>query len=561
LAACLSAPNAIALTPAEIAAGQQQAEQLQREEQQRLREQTRRDLELKKPRTQLPAPVVVAPERGVGACRDIREVRIKGATLLKAERINLIAAVYAKRCLGVGDIEKLLADLTNAYIAAGYISVRAYLPQQDLSTGILEILVIEGKVEKIQINDAGKGSVSVGNVAPGLIGSPLNLRDFEQTLDQINRLASNNATFDIQPGSQPGDSVVVINNSPARPWRVGLTYDNQGSASTGKEQAGLNLSWDNLLGLDDFVSVTHRRANPYYAGREASWSNSLTYVVPFGYTTATLSLSDSAYASLLTPASGAILHSRGTSNQVALRLDHVLYRNQTSRWNLAAGLTTKESENYLEGILLGVSSRRLTPLDIDSSYTTGFAGGALTLDFGYARGLKLLNALDDASGLPSVSPRAQFGKWKYGGNYNLPFKAGELNWSFTSALTAQKSESVLYGSEQISIGGIYSVRGFVRNSLSGDDGYYLRNDLGVRIPFAGPGGHAGTLRPYLALDHGRVSNRVAGVPSGSLTGMAAGFSLILGSVSLDLFHAIGLNEPSSMLHEGGATFFRLSATL
>jgi hemolysin activation/secretion protein len=465
------------------------------------------------------------------------------------------------RCLGVNDIEMLLADLTNAYISSGYATARAYLPQQDLSGGTLKILVIEGRVEKLLIEDGGKSSVSISNVAPGLVGKPLNLRDFEQALDQVNRLASNNATFDIQPGSQTGDSIVVIGNQPTRPVRGSISYDNQGSAATGREQTGVNGSWDNPLGFNDFVSLTHRRATPYDSQAASSWSNSLNYIVPYGYSTLIMALSNSAYTSAFTAPSGSTLHSRGTAEQISMRLDRTVYRNQSDRWNLSATVTSKESKSYLEDVFLAVSSRRLSILDLDSSFTTRFVNGVLTLDIGYARGLKQFNALQDNDNLPSDSPRAQFEKWKFGLSYMLPFRAVGFDWTLNSALVGQRSEDVLYGSEQIFIGGIYTVRGFVRNTLAGDDGYYWRNDLSVRFPFNAPGDLAGQLRPYVAIDHGYVSNRMAGVPNGSLTGAALGISFSLGKASVDLFSGYPLRQPDFMRHEGISTFFRLNLSL
>ena len=229
-----SCANAQTPSLQDLSAIRQQSDQLLREEQQRQQEQLRRDQESSKSPTRLDAPLVEPKSRPAGPCRDVQKVNVEGASLLSSSIIDSITERYAMRCLGVNDIEMLLADLTNAYISAGYATVRAYLPQQDLSGGTLKILVVEGRVEKILIEDGGKGSVSIGNVAPGVVGKPLNLRDFEQALDQINRLASNNATFDIQPGNETGDSIVVIGNQPARPYRGSLSYDNQGSASTGR---------------------------------------------------------------------------------------------------------------------------------------------------------------------------------------------------------------------------------------------------------------------------------------------------------------------------------------
>lgn len=561
IASLLASTLANAQTAQDVSAAQRQAEQIQRDEQQRQREQLRRDQESARPPTRLDAPQVEAKSRPAGPCRDIREIRVKGATLLSPSTVEAITSRYVQRCLNVSDIEALLADLTNAYINAGYATARVYLPQQDLSGGTLDVLAVEGSVEKILIEDGGNNSVSIGNVAPGIVGKPLNLRDFEQALDQINRLASNNATFDIQPGSTAGDSIVVIGNQPSRAYRGSLSYDNQGSSATGQEQTGLNLSWDNPLGFNDFISATHRRATPYDEQGASSWSNSLNYIAPFGYTTMVMALSNSAYTSAIAAPSGSTLHSRGTSEQVSMRVDRTVFRNQTDRWNLAVGLTAKDTKSYLEEVLLAVSSRRLSVLDIDSSYTTRLAGGVLTLDLGYARGMDLFDALKDADNLAGDVPRAQFEKWKFGVSYMLPFKAAGLDWTLNSALVGQRSEDVLYGSEQIAIGGIYSVRGFVRNVLAGDHGYYWRNDLSFRLPFAAPGGLSGQVRPYVALDYGHVTNRMAGVPQGDLTGAAIGLSVNIGKASIDVFSGHPLSKPDFMRREGVSTFFRLNLSL
>lgn len=175
--------------------------------------------------------------------------------------------------------------------------------------------------------------------------------------------------------------------------------------------------------------------------------------------------------------------------------------------------------------------------------------------------MKLFNALEDADHLPGVAPRAQFEKWKFGLNFMLPVKAGGLDWMFNSALVGQRANDVLYGSEQIGIGGIYTVRGFVQNNLAGDRGYYWRNDLSLHLPFNLAGGMSGTFRPYIALDHGHVHSQVTGVPNGSLTGAALGFTLGIGKASLDLFTAHPVRQPEFMRKEGHSAFLRLNLSL
>lgn len=91
--------------------------------------------------------------------------------------------------------------MTNAYIKGGYITSRAFVNPNPPEEGVLEILVIEGTVEKIIIND-GKAKGQEFTAFPGLTGGPLNLRDIDQGLDQLNRLPSNNTVMQIEPGGQ-----------------------------------------------------------------------------------------------------------------------------------------------------------------------------------------------------------------------------------------------------------------------------------------------------------------------------------------------------------------------
>jgi hypothetical protein len=79
-------------------------------------------------------------------------------------------------------------------------------------------------------------------------------------------------------------------------------------------------------------------------------------------------------------------------------------------------------------------------------------------DIGLAKGLKQGGALHDPANLPALAPRAQFEKLKFGVSYSLPFQLSGKDFAFSTQVTAQHGIDTLYGSEQILIGGIYSVR-------------------------------------------------------------------------------------------------------
>lgn len=460
------------------------------------------------------------------------------------------------QCLGVAEIETLMSEITRFYIERGYVTTRAYLPAQDLSQGTLTLAVIEGRVEKISLDDGDRRSVNTRTLFPD-VGEVLNLRDLEQGVDQINQLASNNATLDLLPGSQPGTTVVLIKNEPKKPWRVNLSGDNQGSPSTGKTQLGLSVSVDNLFNLNEAWLLTHRRAHPHDRDRKDSTSDSLNVSVPFGYTTAYFSASRSDYVSAFTASSGAELQSRGDSETVSATVERVMSRTQNSRLTLGGTLGRKSARNYLDDQFLAVSSRALTVLDLELGYWRAGTWGVVQSAVSYSQGLGILNALKDPGGLPGEAPRAQFGKWGWTLNYNRPFELGTQSFSWSTSLVAQVSNDVLYGSEQMLIGGIYTVRGFVNSTLSGDHGFYVRNDLSwlTQLPL---GSDRRPMRLFLGLDHGRVKNKVAGIPQGALTGAAIGASVFWPWMSLELSASKPVRHPSFLADEPTRVWFRLN---
>ncbi|BBB30793.1 ShlB/FhaC/HecB family hemolysin secretion/activation protein [Neptunomonas japonica] len=547
-----------AATPADIEAAQRQLEIIQRQAQDRVQKDqdaARRRIEgVDGMDTKQLMPKITVPSLGAD-CRKIQTVVISGALHLSETARQHIADEYNGRCLNVVDIEKILGTITKDYIDRGYVTTRAYLPAQDLSTGILEILVIEGVVETIMIKDGDTHSISVRNVFPSSEGDLLNLRDLEQGIDQINRLASNNAQLDIQPGETAGASQVIVYNQPSSRFHYYISTDNQGSKSTGELQTGLTFTVDNLLGFNDSFSATHRESTPGDSGRKFSGSDSFNLSIPFGYTTVSLATSYSRYDSMISVPSGLSLSASGNNRTDSLNIDRVMYRDQSTRVLLSGSLTGKNARNYLDNQFLGVSSRRLTVLDIDANLSTDFAGGILSLNLGYAQGLSIAGALKDPSNLPEWAPQAQFRKIKAGFNYMRPFRLFDEHVSFTSQLTAQKSPGALYGSEQISIGGLYSVRGFVDSTISGDNGYFWRNEVSIRKPVT-MGDEVVSARFYAGYDLGEVSSRADDVPQGRLSGMVVGISTNWRGASLELINTRPLTLPGSMKKESNKTWFR-----
>lgn len=531
----------------------QQQLQLQRDQQALQRKAPPSGVDLNSLVPQAPQPAVS------DICQDIKTIVVVDAPTFSNAALAQINDDYAGKCLGVKEIEAILATVTRFYIEKGEVTTRAYLPEQDLHTHQLIIKVVVGVVQKISVEDGGKHSVSVSTVFPNLIGNTLNLRDFEQGIDQINRLLSNNAQLDITPGDAPGQSIVIVHNAPAFPVHLLATYDNQGSAGTGANQAAATLGFDNILGLDEYISITHRTSVPS-GGPHTSTTDDVNFSIPFGYSLLTLDANASRYDSMLAAPSGQQFLSSGNTHTKSVSLSQVDYRDQNSRWSTSETFTAKSANNYLAGQLLDVNSRKLSVLDLGTNYSITLAGGVIIGQLDYLRGLKIDGALQDMNGLSKETPHAQFNKWTLDLNFTKRFAALGQDFSFNSHFNGQYAPQTLFGSEQIAIGGIYSVRGFNNTVILGDKGYFVRNELSMLEAFT-LGGEKLAGRLYAGYDYGHVGSVAYGVQEGGLSGVTVGLSVNLRGLTIDLFESSPITLPSELKRESAQTWFRLSCAI
>ncbi len=226
-------------------------------------------------------------------CFEIRRIELEGAGHLGESARRQLLAPYQGRCLGVGQLNALLKAVTDHYLDRGYVTTRAYLPQQDLASGTLRIIVVEGRLEGLD-SSALASPRELTMSFPGRTGELLDLRELEQLVDQLSRLPSRQAQLELVPGSEVGGSRVRLKGERDKPWRVSATRNNDGDVSTGEQQMGLGLDWDSPLGLADQLNLRANRDAVTDRWRHSD-SQSLFYSLPWGWWTFTYGYSQSDY--------------------------------------------------------------------------------------------------------------------------------------------------------------------------------------------------------------------------------------------------------------------------
>ncbi len=483
-------------------------------------------------------------------CITINSIVILSDINLSTSKQDSLFADFLGQCLILDDLNQLLRTVTDYYIENGYGVSRAYLPVQSMRGGVLKIKVIIGTIEDIVFAENDKGekdgkSTEIFTAFPFLRGSLVNLRVLEQGLDQLNRLESNAARIHFYPGKKPGTTRVIISNpSQKKPWAASLSFDNNGSEAVDYLNYSAMLSYDSLLKLGDFWSYRIQR-NARDIGDNFSRSEALQFVQPFGNFTASTFFTNFSYLSTIQGQVSSFDNS-GFSQSKSLGLKWVFDRDQSSKTQLSYDNKYRKTKNYIGEVLIVTSSRMVSShsLGLSHSYTMGH--GSLHANVSHLWGR--LSSLEDIL-LGDQDPALDFAKTSLNFGCVLGFRLGKqrLRWSFASQ--GQLSDDILFSGEQIGIGGLHSVRGFRKQSLAGDQGFYLRNEISWVLPSFDENQVNHSL--FLAYDLGAVSSNVRELKDrgGQLEGLAIGWRKYMPLLQLFLIYSKSTRQPRHFKRE------------
>jgi len=423
---------------------------------QRRNETQRRLIEMKNKSGGKTAPQVV-PDTNLPAlpdgqtCFQADVIELNGVTLLDEDEQFGLLKGYLGNCITLKDVEELLRSITNLYTEKGYVTSRGFVPSQDISNGSLELTIVEGYIEGFELHDdKSRKQWRLKTAFPLLLDRPLNLRDIEQGLDQINRLKSNNASMKLEPGSAQGATMVKIENQSSKPWHITTGFDNSGSTSTGIQQSTGTVELDDMLGINDYLSFSWSK-DTKAGDPQQSRSLSGFWSLPLGYLTLSGSHSFYTYASKINATTASYVSS-GYSRTQKFELDAVVHRNQDSKTNSSLFLRKHTAASFIGEDKLDTSSYHLTSLGLTFGHENKLFGGIISGDLTLEKGIRALGAKEDIGITDPASPRAQFHKAELDLSYYKPLEIAGQKFSYTGTAHGQWSPMTLYSADQISIG-------------------------------------------------------------------------------------------------------------
>ncbi|WP_080437269.1 ShlB/FhaC/HecB family hemolysin secretion/activation protein [Burkholderia ubonensis] len=444
---------------------------------------------------------------------------------ISGKRLDAVVAPFTGQELGSHRINVLLKRLTDVFVERGFVTTRALLGPQNLATGTLTITIQVGVIETFAINGKpvhrlkpGESSSGGGwltdagyeNAFPASSGEPLRLSDVDQGVAQINRLRRNQATVQILPGQNPGESIVDIGNQSGDRLYYTLGVDNYGSSATGVTRYRAGVEADNLLGLQESLSFNFL---------DSLDSNALvgSFAIPFGRSTFSYTISDSEYQQVI----GTTALEYGRTLSHIFGWNYLVSRSVSDITSIDATLSWRRTDREINGIDL--DPQRLAVFRLGGNWLHKFvmndAQGNVTVNAGISQGLPWLGANHDPHGINREDAHSQFTKVDATAAFTLPLpKLGRAILAYRGVLGGQYTNAALFGSEQLYLGGMDTIRGFRSGEIAGDRGVYSRNELAW---VNAPAWKDGRIEPYVFIDAGKA-NLIASPGFPTLAGVGAG---------------------------------------
>ena len=477
---------------------------------------------------QIVRPALVAPG---GVKVKALSFRVSGNTVFSNATLTALLGNLVGKDLDLSGLDQAAGIISQYYRERGYFVARAYLPAQDISSGNLEIAVIEGRLGAIKFNRGGDTRITDARAesllaAAAPLGAPIREQNIERGLMLLNDLPGVEVKSTLVPGATPGTSDLVIETTEGRLVTGSVDADNFGNKYTGALRFGATVNLNNPLGIGDQLIV-----RGLTSGSGLKYGR-LAYSAPVGNMGTRLG----AAVTMMDYKLGkdfAVLNASGQSSVVSLYAVQPFIRSRNN--NLYGTLTYDNKRLSDDKLGINQTNKKIGVLAFgvsgdlrDSLGGGGLSAGSLTFTRGSLNvGGNLNYAANDA-----LTARTA-------GSYSkINVSASRLQriddaWSFYTGVSGQSASKNLDSSEKFVLGGL-GVRAYPQGEAAGDSGMLVN----LEVRYTVPGFNFGQMQVLGFIDTGSITlhkTPYAGSQPVQFPGFPNSYSLSGAGIGLNIF--------------------------
>ena len=441
--------------------------------------------ERREPRTALPpagqiVPVPApAPAPSGGVRFTVTAFRLQGVTLVPEAELQAVLSPWLDRPIVFADLERAEQAVADAYRQRGWLA-RPQLPQQDLVGGVVTLRVTESRLGQVRVDDEGlslrfdRERIVLAATARQQPGQPLRPDDLERAVSLLNDTPGLHASAALAPGSNPGETDVVLKPLDQPRWVGKVDLDDASPRATGSVRLGVDLALDSPGAIGDQAALD---ASTTGAGNAFV---SLGYTRPVGYDGWRVGL-DGSLMEYRLGAEFAPLGAHGNSKTIGVRATYPLVRGSRRNASLTLSLERSSFLNIAGGVV--VSDKRLTDASI------GFDGDASDDWGGYGDtqwGIALTRGRVDLSANAANEQADLAGPHSAGRDTRLTWNLARLQQAGGAGAlwlsgNGQFADRNLDSADKFSLGGANGVRAYPALEGTGDNGWLASAEWRVAL--------------------------------------------------------------------------------
>ncbi len=413
-----------------------------------------------------------------GVVVTVSAFRFSGNTLLASEPLQAAVASFLNRPLDYSQLQGAAAAVAEVYRKAGWV-VRAYLPEQDIVGGVVNIRIVEAVFGGTKIEGAAPQRVSLARIQAILnahqkVGEFLNADELDRALLVAGDLPGVGVSGTLRDGARPGETDLVLRVTDALPIKGNVSADNNGSRSTGTSRLNADLYFNSLLGQGDQISssfILSEGSN--YLRVEATFP-----VGPKGWR---VGANTSALTYRIVAPEFAALNATGSSYSGGIEANYPLIRTQQQNLYFNANADHKTYDNQSNGAVSSHYNANTVSLGLSGNRVDNLGGGgsnnaSAVMTMGQ---LDLGGSPNQAADAASARTEGVFNKLHYSLSRQQVL---DNNWSLYAALSGQWADTNLDSSEKFYLGGASGVRAYPANEVGGAIGQLFNLEVRRRMP-------------------------------------------------------------------------------
>ena len=387
---------------------------------------------------------------------------------------------FVNRKLTVEDVNRLSTSLNTALIKHGYVTSRIGIPSQSLASGNLQFNLQLGRVESILYKMYAQ-PLPWQNAFPIREGDILNIRNIEQGIEQMKRIGSQNVSVELEPGTKPLATNIVLETTKKSPIHGMISIDDSGLKDTGKLQWTAAIGVDRVFNANDSLNLSINRDAAQDGERKGSRNHTISYSIPRGKDTFSISYSDMKYHqtinSMVTP-----FISSSHAKTVRGSWNHVFHRDRTTKRSWDIIISKRNAKNYINDVEIAVQRANTASLEVGISERRYIKKNTLYSRAAIKQGVGWFGSQPEyGNGAPST----RYTQLLLDVDYQIPRIWGHRPASITTSFYGQWTlgDKRLFSRDMISLGNRYTVQGFDgENTLMAESGWYMRNEVASYIP-------------------------------------------------------------------------------